>query len=67
MCGEAIRKHLLDLDPHRHLFSRVPRLGLPRSLTEYLLYDMSLDTHSEEDKNGSDNRTSSDDIDEQCE
>ena len=41
LCREAIRKHLLNLDPHEHLFGRVPRLGLPKSLTEYLLYDVS--------------------------
>ena len=27
ICREAIRKHLLNLDPHSHLFGRVPRLG----------------------------------------
>ena len=66
LCREAIRKHLLKLDPHTHLFSRVPRLGLPSMLAEYSLYDMSLDTHSE-DKDGNDNYRPSDDIDEQCE
>ena len=43
LCREAIRKHLLKLDPHTHLFGRVPRLGLPSLVTKYLLYDMSLD------------------------
>ena len=43
LCREAIRNHLLDLDPHTHLFSRVPRLGLPSSVTDYLLYNVSLD------------------------
>ena len=43
MCREAIRKHLLDLDPHQHLFGRVPRLGLPELLNLYLLYGVSLD------------------------
>ena len=43
LCREAIRKHLLSLDPHSHLFGRVPRLGLPSLLNRYLLYDMSLD------------------------
>ena len=42
-CREAIRKHLLKLDPHRHLFGRIPRLGLPSSMTDYLLFNMSLD------------------------
>ena len=44
LCREAIRKHLIDLDPHEHLFGRIPRLGLPSLLTEYLLYDCSLDS-----------------------
>ena len=42
LCRERIRKHLLCLDPHTHLFGRVPRLGLPKPLTEYLLFRMSL-------------------------
>ena len=41
-CRETIRKHLLNLDPHTHLFYRVPRLGLPTSLTQYLLFNISL-------------------------
>ena len=53
LCREAIRKHLLKLDPHTHLFDRVPRLGLPSLLTEYLLYDMSLDVPAE-DEDGND-------------
>ena len=47
MCRETIRKHLLSLDPHSHLFGRVPRLGLPVSLTSYLLYNCSLNIQSE--------------------
>ena len=27
ICREVIRKHLLKLDPHQHLFSRIPKLG----------------------------------------
>ena len=38
LCRAAIRKHLLHLDPHTHLFYKVPRLGLHTSLVEYLLY-----------------------------
>ena len=48
---EAIRKHLLNLDPHTHLFSRVPRLGLPSLVTEYLLYDISLDSDIDDNSN----------------
>ena len=39
---EAIRKHLLIVDPHRNLFERVPKLGLPATLNNYLLYNVSL-------------------------
>ena len=43
LCREAIRKHLIDLDPHEHLFGKIPQLGLPSIVTEYMLYDCSLD------------------------
>ena len=52
ICREAIRKHLLKLDPHTHLFGRVPRLGLPSLLTEYLLYNMSFDDDIDDNSNG---------------
>ena len=51
LCREAIRKHLLELDPHSHLFGRVPKLGLPTLLNEYLLYDV---TFENDDENCSD-------------
>ena len=37
MCREAIRKHLIKVNPHSHLFSRIPQLPLPSALTQYLL------------------------------
>ena len=40
LCREAVRNHLLDLDPHTHLFGRVPRLGLPSLITDYLIYNV---------------------------
>ena len=43
ICREAIRKHLLKLDPHQHLFGRIPRLGLPSALNQYLLFGRNLD------------------------
>ena len=43
LCREAIRKHLIGLDPHEHLFGRIPKLGLPSLVTVFLLYDCSLD------------------------
>ena len=43
LCRSAIRRHLLQINPHQHLFNRTPRLGFPSLLTEYLLYNVSLD------------------------
>ena len=42
LCRESIRSHLLDLDPHTHLFGKIPKLGLPKSLADYLLYNQTL-------------------------
>ena len=42
ICREAIRSHFLEINPHLHLFDRVPPLGLPTSLSEYILYHVSL-------------------------
>ena len=41
-CREAIRKKLIQLDPHTNLFIRVPKLRSPKILQSYLLYDMSV-------------------------
>ena len=43
ICRRKIREHLLRLDPHTHLFGRVPMLEIPTSLHRYLLYDQTLD------------------------
>ena len=43
ICREAIRKHLLNLDRHHHLFYRISELGLPSALNQYLLYGESLE------------------------
>ena len=43
LCREAIRNHLITLDPHSYLFNRIPRLGLPSALNTYLLYSMSIE------------------------
>ena len=43
------QKHLLKLDPHQHLFYRIPRLGLLSALVQYLLYNMSLDNDDDHD------------------
>ena len=42
MCRMSIRKHL-QVHVHSILFLRVPKLRLPSLLTEYLLFDVSLD------------------------
>ena len=47
ICRKAVRKHLLNLDPHEHLFGRIPRLELPEIITQYLLYDQSLNNDDE--------------------
>ena len=43
ICRRRIREHLLKLEPHTHLFGRIPMLGLPSIMTDYLLYDQKLD------------------------
>ena len=42
LCRQAIRNHLLNLDPHQHLFGKIPHLGIPPPLTKYLLFNFSL-------------------------
>ena len=39
----TIRNHLLHLNSHENLFQRVPRIGLPKILSQYLVYDMCID------------------------
>ena len=43
LCRETIREHLLKLDRHENLFTRIPLLGTPKLITYYLLYHVSLD------------------------
>ena len=40
LCRQAIRKHLLQMNPHQHLFGRIPQLGLPSIIANYLLFDV---------------------------
>ena len=54
LCREAIRKHLLDVDLHTHLFDRVPKLGLPSLINSFLLYNMSLDDDDNDDDDDDD-------------
>ena len=46
LCRESIRKHLINLDKYSHLYNRIPRIGFPNSLKNYLLYNTSLSLHS---------------------
>ena len=43
LCRLRIRKHLIDIDKYSNLFIRIPHLGLPRSLAEFLIYNVSLE------------------------
>ena len=64
LCRKAIRKHLLQVDKHTNLFTRVTQLELPGHLPEYLVYDMSLEKEYKFDgqEDESDDGSSSDDI-----
>ena len=42
LCRLQIRKHLMEIDGHTNLFVRIPQLGLPCSLEDFLLYNISL-------------------------
>ena len=39
-CREAIRRHLLNINPHENLFVRIPEFQLPPLLERYLLYGL---------------------------
>ena len=54
ICREAIRAHLLTINPNSHLFNRVPRLGLPLSLVNKMLYDVTLDGEESSDDESDD-------------
>ena len=45
---QCIRKHLLQMSPV-NLFVRVPQLGLPTLLQEYLLFNVALDDDDDDD------------------
>ena len=50
ICREAIRNHLLEVDPHTNLFERIPKLTqLPSSLREFLLFDLTLEIFEDDD------------------
>ena len=49
ICREAIRAQLIKSNPQENMFTKIPKLNLPSSLEEYLLYDVALDTRLEEE------------------
>ena len=40
VCRKAIRKCLLGIDFHAHLFNRIDKLGLPAPIRSYLLFNI---------------------------
>ena len=52
ICRQAIEN--MELDPHQHLFGRVPRLGLPNALNKYLMFNVSLETDKQENDDSDD-------------
>ena len=54
ICRETIRNHLTELNPHEHLFNRIPQLPLPSILTEFLLYNVTLEITEDDDDNNDD-------------
>ena len=48
ICRETIRKHLLQMSDVS-LFYRVPKLGLPRLMTSYLLHDVTSEQEASDD------------------
>ena len=52
ICRETIRKHLINIDPYTNLFDRIPKIGLPRVLADFLLYGISLEenVHPQQDE-----------------
>ena len=55
ICRKSIRKHLLDLDPHLNLFHRVPKLEVPHTVVDFMLFDWTLDADEDESIDGTNN------------
>ena len=49
MCRKVIRQYLIEINPNQHLFHRVPQIGLPTMLSDYLLCGMSLEKKTTDD------------------
>ena len=63
LCRKAIRDHLLNVSPV-NLFCRIPQLKLPSLVTEYLLYNMSLDVNYDSDEDSIDDSDAAVNVDE---
>ena len=63
ICRRKIREYLLEVDRHTHLFSRVPRLGLPAPISLYLLYGVALNDDDDENDDDIDDDGDNDDDD----
>ena len=59
-CRETIRNHLLQVQTHYNLFRRVPRLGLPSSLTSYVLYGQSVNVGNSDNNDDDEDEDDSD-------
>ena len=64
ICRNWIRKYLLKLNKNTNLFVRVSKLGLPELLTQYLLYDMTLEEEDDDSSVGYDDEEEEEDDDE---
>ena len=49
-CRDTLRHHLLSAAPTRNLFVAAPLLGLPPTLTQYLLHDTTLTVQNRDDE-----------------
>ena len=56
VCRKAIRSHMLNVNLV-NLFIRIPHIGLPALLTDYLLYGQSLDEDDWEENNDTNDDT----------
>ena len=58
MCRKVIRQYIIAINPNQHLFHRVPQIGLPTMLSDYLLYDLSIDDEDYDPEKGDDSNDS---------
>ena len=63
LAREAVRRRLIQVNPRRHLFDRIPQIELPETVTSYLLYEMSLEQEGDEEDYDTDSSDDDDDDD----